>query len=522
MGNKIVWFRNNLRVRDNEPLLNAVDAAKKSGGSVIPLYVIDPFWFGETSFGFPMQGKFRRKFLFQSLRDLDNNLRELGAQLWIAEGTSEEALSNAATVSEADCIFAQQEYASYEKSIARRVSKSARDSGLDFEITPGNTLYAEEQLPFSLSDIPETFTKFRKVVESKCEILDSLDAPISIPANKKLAARLEASGAFMELGKADAFQALDVDFDARGCLQFDGGESAAHQRLDSYFWKDDLLRNYKLTRNEMLGSDYSSKFSPWLAHGCISPRQIAAEIQRYEIERVANESTYWLLFELLWRDYFAFMVAKHGAKVFRVGGLRQQKLQWNQNSELFDIWCNGQTGFPLIDANMQELSSTGFMSNRGRQNVASFLTKNLGIDWRMGAQWFESLLVDYDPCSNYGNWNYSAGVGNDARGFRWFNTVKQSRDYDPDGAYVRHWLPALRNVPSDLVHEPWKMTQQQQTQFDCILGVDYPNPVVDLFKSAARNEELYQSMVPQLPPDGGRKRRTWAKQKLRPRGRGIK
>jgi deoxyribodipyrimidine photo-lyase len=131
------------------------------------------------------------------------------------------------------------------------------------------------------------------------------------------------------------------------------------------------------------------------------------------------------------------------------------------------------------------------MSNRGRQNVASFLTKNLGIDWRWGAEWFESLLIDYDPSSNWGNWNYTAGIGNDARGFRFFNIYKQSKDYDPQGTYVKLWLPELAGVPAAKVHDPSKLPSIEQQRCGVQMGVDYPHPVVDLFKSAAANERIY-------------------------------
>jgi deoxyribodipyrimidine photo-lyase len=242
-----------------------------------------------------------------------------------------------------------------------------------------------------------------------------------------------------------------------------------------------------------LGADYSSKFSAWLALGCLSPRYIYEQVRAYETQRIKNDSTYWLIFELLWRDYFRFIAHKHGKKIFRSSGLHGVTIPWQQDWKRFELWCAGETGYPLIDANMRELAATGFMSNRGRQNVASFLTKNLGIDWRMGAEWFESLLIDYDVASNWGNWNYSAGVGNDARGFRYFNILKQAQDYDPDGHYVQHWLPALVNVPAKKVHEPWRLLSVEQQRFGVQLGVDYPHPIVDLAKSVQHNEEIYNT-----------------------------
>jgi deoxyribodipyrimidine photo-lyase len=146
---------------------------------------------------------------------------------------------------------------------------------------------------------------------------------------------------------------------------------------------------------------------------------------------------------------------------------------------------------------MRELAATGFMSNRGRQNVASFLTKNLGIHWHMGAEWFESLLIDYDVCSNWGNWNYTAGVGNDARGFRFFNILKQSKDYDPQGEYVKHWLPELAHIPAPKVHTPWELQPIEEKRFGVKLGRDYPEPIVDLWASAKENERLYEQALAQ-------------------------
>ena len=295
-----------------------------------------------------------------------------------------------------------------------------------------------------------------------------------------------------ELPKLSDLGLEEQSIDPKGVLLFKGGETAALERLQHYFWDADRLQVYKETRNGMLGADYSSKFSPWLANGSLSPRKVHAEVQRYERARKKNNSTYWMIFELIWRDYFRFVCAKYGRKVFRKSGIRGLPIAWQQDWKRFDLWREGETGYPLIDANMKELAATGFMSNRGRQNVASFLTKNLGIDWQMGAEWFESMLIAYDVCSNWGNWNYTAGVGNDARGFRYFNIPKQSKDYDPNGDYVKHWLPALKELPAKKVHSPWKLQPVEQKRFDMRLGVDYPNPVVNLQKSVEVNERKYE------------------------------
>ncbi len=278
---------------------------------------------------------------------------------------------------------------------------------------------------------------------------------------------------------------------AHPLLSFQGGEMAGKSRVKEYIWDSDSLKTYKETRNEMLGTNYSSKFSAWLSFGCLSPRYIYEEVQKYEQTRVKNDSTYWLIFELLWRDFFRFICSKHGNKIFYKSGLQELYLPWLEDWERFNLWCEGKTGYPLVDANMRELAATGFMSNRGRQNVASFLSKNLGIDWCMGAEWFESLLIDYDVCSNWGNWNYTAGVGNDARGFRYFNIPKQSKDYDPKGDYLRHWLPELALIKGDKIHEPYKLSPEEQKRYGVILGVNYPRPIVDFFRSIKHNEKIY-------------------------------
>jgi len=202
-----------------------------------------------------------------------------------------------------------------------------------------------------------------------------------------------------------------------------------------------------------LGGDYSTKFSPWLAHGCLSPKQIYAEVRRYEASRGNNESTYWVIFELLWRDFFRLMAKKYGDKIFLKGGiLGKENGTLRDDFKAFQRWKDGKTGKGIVDANMREIASTGFMSNRGRQIVASYLVNDLKVNWQLGAEYFESLLIDYDPASNWGNWNYVAGVGNDPRENRYFNPKTQAERYDPEGKYVRFWLEgendSVRSAPA--------------------------------------------------------------------------
>ncbi|MEM7660420.1 MAG: DASH family cryptochrome, partial [Bacteroidota bacterium] len=273
---------------------------------------------------------------------------------------------------------------------------------------------------------------------------------------------------------------LSESIDQRSVLPFQGGESAAKERLHQYFWKQDLLRTYKETRNGLIGADYSSKFSAWLSLGCISPRFIYQQVKAYEKERKKNSSTYWLIFELIWRDFFRFIAKKHGNQLFLPGGLKGSSRSYQNREADFEAWREGNTGFPFIDANMRELKTTGFMSNRGRQNVASFLVHDLKIDWRWGAAYFESQLLDYDVCSNWGNWNYVAGVGNDPRENRYFNTLSQAKRYDAQGEYLKLWVPELAELPPQLLFDPGSANRSELSRHGVHLGTTYPYPIVRL------------------------------------------
>jgi deoxyribodipyrimidine photo-lyase len=476
----LLWYRNDLRLHDHEPLTQALIA----GTSIVPLYCFDDRQFGQTSFGFPKTGAFRSQFLLESVADLRHSWQTCGSDLIIRRGLPEIVIPELVVRLGITDVYYHREVTAEELGVSSALEASLKAIDVNYKTFWGHTLYHLQDLPFGLPNLPELFTKFRKDVERDCQIRASLPAPVTLPPLP----------ADLDLGELPSLSDLGLtapELDTRGVLAYHGGETAGIARLDEYIWQHDRLRVYKETRNGMLGADYSSKFSAWLALGCLSPRYINQQVQKYEDERIENDSTYWLIFELLWRDYFRFICAKHGNNMFKRAGLQGVDLNWKQDWERFDLWREGKTGFPLVDANMREIAATGYMSNRGRQNVASFLTKNLGIDWRMGAEWFESLLVDYDVCSNWGNWNYTAGVGNDARGFRFFNIIKQSQDYDREGKYVKHWLPELERVPAAKVHEPWKLLPVEQERFGVNIGVDYPQPVVDLFKSARSNELIY-------------------------------
>ncbi len=472
MQNIIFWFRNDLRLHDNEAFVAATKV-----GNVIPVYIFDERQFLPTPLGFKRTGAFRTQFLIESVENLRANLQKIGSNLIVRVGKPEDILAKMAAEIKADAVYASKEVTQEETTIEANLAKRIKPLNIEIELVWIATLYHARDLPFQINFLPDVFTEFRKKVERSAKIRATFDAPKKLPAVTIT----------VDFGKIPTLQELgfeeEIEIDKRSVLVFKGGEDAALNRLDEYLWQKDLLKTYKETRNGLIGGDYSSKFSAWLSVGCISPRTIYEAIKKYENEVVANDSTYWLVFELIWRDYFHFIALKFGTRIFKVSGIKNDLIkQWKRYTPSFEKWVNGETGVPLIDANMKELQLTGFMSNRGRQNVASFLTKDLGIDWTWGAAYFESQLLDYDVCSNWGNWNYVAGVGNDPREDRYFNIGRQADMYDNKGQYVKLWLPELSLVPADKVHFAGMLSKDEQKKYDVILGVDYPNPLVDVRK----------------------------------------
>ncbi|MEZ4771726.1 MAG: DASH family cryptochrome [Bacteroidia bacterium] len=421
MKTAIVWLRDNLRLSDNHSLHHAISENDK----ILPVFVIDRRWLEKDRWGNARMGVFRADFLLESLKALQKSVEDAGGGLWVETGLPSEIILRLARDFGADCVYTSRAYTHFEKEDEQRVSEEIK-----LKLYDESTLIHPDNLPFSVREIPDIFTQFRQKVEKYCQVKPPISAPSRIDTpvfTPKIIPDLDLLG-YKKIPK-----------DNRAVMTFTGGEEAGKRRLTHYFYETRSLSHYKDTRNGLIGADYSSKFSPWLANGSLSPRYIYAEVKKYEEDIIKNESTYWLVFELLWRDFFKFMSMKYGARLFFAGGISGKNPNFGMNTKRYEQWKLGKTGQLFIDANMNELRNTGFMSNRGRQNVASYLVHNLGLDWRMGASWFESMLIDYDPCSNYGNWQYVAGVGNDPRENRVFNPLSQSARYDPEGEFQVLW-----------------------------------------------------------------------------------
>ena len=422
----VVWFTNNLRIRDNRILSEACTNHDK----VIGVYCFDKDLYTTTQFGFNRIERFRAKFLVETVTNLEENLRALNISLVIGHEASGEFIANVCNHYKANTLYYQQEFTTVEQELMYDV-KTRLNGGIHVESWFDQFLVHPLDVPFNLDDIPFVFSKFRRKIEKFQKIHLETRVPKMRPENllniKTEVPTLEA------LGFENFEQPIDSAF------PFKGGETEALNRLNYYFFESRKLDFYLNTRNGLKGTDYSSKFSAWLANGSISARTIYWKVKEYENLFGSNKSTYWLVFELLWRDYFKYVAMRHGNSMFKLNGIKHVNYEWSTDTELVSSWINGTTSEPFVNANMIELQQTGWMSNRGRQNVASYFAKELQLDWRIGAAYFESMLIDYDVHSNYGNWQYVSGVGNDPRD-RKFNVKFQADRYDSRGSYQRVWL----------------------------------------------------------------------------------
>ncbi|MBL7471670.1 DASH family cryptochrome [Robertkochia sediminum] len=422
----IVWFRNNLRVKDNTSLHEALASCHQVTG----VYCFDPVQLGTTPWGFPKTGGHRRRFFLETLKDLKEELLTLNIPLHFGSGRPGEVLPELVRSWHVDAIYTQKEWTSEEEWDNRHIKAHTLPPLIEHY---DQFLIHPDHLPFEPENVPEVFTRFRKQVEAHSEVKPVVHITGSSSAENPL------PGLNTQLPQPDDLGVVISEPDNRTAFPCKGGTSQALERIDHYFWKTKKLQYYKRTRNGLTGIDYSSKLSPWLANGSISARMIYHEVKQFEKKVVSNQDTYWLIFELLWRDYFKYISMKHGNRIFLQGGIKNREYEWRFNKHAFKRWTSGNTGNDFVDANMIELARTGWMSNRGRQNVASYWAKDLEQDWRAGAAWFESQLIDYDVHSNWGNWNYVSGVGNDPRN-RKFNTKSQAERYDTNGSFRKLWL----------------------------------------------------------------------------------
>lgn len=421
--NTLLWFTNNLRLDDNPVFDQACNSEQ-----LTCLFIQHPRDNRTNRFGFKGIGKHRQQFLNQALVSLNTNLQALNQALEIVSSDYVDALSQLILRDQTEHLVTSRHTGSYEQSALKEIV--SRFPHLVITVVETHTLLNERQLPFTLSELPDSFTPFRKKVES-IEIVAPVNAPETLPPRS-------------------ASNSTEFNRECINSNAFNGSEQSALEHLDTYF-SSDSPTTYKETRNGLDEWECSTKFSPWLALGVLSPKRIIQRLNRYENEVVANDSTYWIYFELLWREYFQWYAHKWGNKIYHQTGPFNRKPLTSFYPDRMKSWIEGTTPYPIVNAAMRQLKATGYQSNRARQLVASCLVHELGIDWRYGAAYFEEALIDFDLGSNWGNWQYLGGVGADPRGHRQFNLAKQTQTYDPEGLFIKRWggeemMPPIHRV----------------------------------------------------------------------------
>ena len=408
----LYWFRNDLRVEDHPGLREAAEADELL---LLFLWPRSRPWCNTSGLGAQ-----RERFLRESLQSLRDALQSLKQDLLLLEGSPELVIPDLVRAYGIDRLHTSACAGVYE---ARSLDWLRDQLAIPLREHRGNSLFREAELQELMPQIPGSFTPFRKRVEGVLRVDSPERGPTSLPPPPAVQ--------FHRIPNAAV--------KPPPALPIRGGRSSGLRRLRQFTAEDGGLRAYRETRNDLDPLRGSSTLSPWLANGSLSAREVADAVRRHEACYGANESTYWLYFELLWREYFHWRAYADGDALFRLAGHRDRIRHCSFDPRNYARWCAGDTDFPLVNALMHQLLATGWMSNRGRQIAASCLIHEYRIDWRYGAAFFEKQLIDYDVASNYGNWQYIAGAGADPRGGRRFDLAWQSERYDPQGAFTTKW-----------------------------------------------------------------------------------
>ena len=447
----IWWIRRDLRLDDNQALCAALHAAAQ----VVPLFILD-----EHLLASPNLGENRREFLFAGLQELDGALRQRGSRLIVRRGDPYSVLASMLGEGVAGGIFAEADGSPY---ACRRDARIAAELPLQLvgssAILPPGAVLKPDGSPYTVFT---PFSRAWRALHSPSAGL--LPPPAAIPTPAELA----------------SLPLPDFSLASLSPL-FPPGESAALQRLQDFTSGAGAGVYAYAEQRDRLDLDGTSRLSPYLRFGMLSPRRIAHAAQQaldFSPTPAARQGAQTWLNELVWRDFYLHILY-HFPHVLR-RDFRAQPVQWQDDPLALQAWRDGRTGYPAVDASMRQLLATGWMHNRGRMIVASFLAKHLLIHWRWGEQHFMQHLLDGDPASNNGGWQWSAGVGTDAAPyFRIFNPILQSKKFDPHGAFIRRWVPELAQVSDEYIHEPWTMPAAAQSAAGCRIGADYPHPIVE-------------------------------------------
>jgi deoxyribodipyrimidine photo-lyase len=455
----LVWFRRDLRLHDHPALRAALDSAD----TVVPVFCLDDGLLGGRHASGP-----RTQFLLECLAELDLGLRDRGSRLLVRRGPPQRELPALVAELGAREVHLSADVGPFARRRQREVHRALGDTAA-LCVHPG--LFAVDRLDAirSQAGSPYTvFTPFHRSWASQPR-RDVLAAPRRLPPPPPQVA----AGALPTLGDLGLKQECEDPAP--------GGETAGRERLRRFL--AGVVSGYHHGRDELSG-DGVSRLSPYLHFGCVSPREVEHRLP-------AGEGAAAYRRQLCWRDFYGQVIAHHPANARSEFQHRYRgAIRWSRAEQRFEAWCEGRTGYPVVDAGMRQLRREGWMHNRARLLVGSFLTKDLGIDWRWGERWFMRLLLDGDEASNNGNWQWIASVGVDPQPVfrRIFNPTRQQERFDPGGEYVRRYVRELADVPDAYLAEPWNMPREVQERAHCRIGRDYPAPMVDHAK--ARRDAL--------------------------------
>lgn len=453
----VVWFRRDLRVHDHPALTAALAAHER----VVPLYVLDDRL---------IHGRYaspaRARFMLGCLRELDGALRERGSGLVVRHGTPEAEVRAVAREAGAGAVYWTSDVAPYARRRDARVTEAlGRD---DVAARPcGGGYLVDVSRPRTQGGTPYTvFSPFHRAI-----------AGVERRPVHRAPGALAALPSALRKGRLPSARALGVDGDGDVPEPaVEPGEGAARAALERWLGERGI-DGYADAHDALAADPGTSSLSPYLRWGCLSARECEERAARRGGAGAAAFQR-----QLAWRDFYAHQLLMFPDNVRDEFQERYRRtLRWADDEDALRAWKDGQTGYPLVDAGMRQLARTGWMHNRARLVVGSFLTKDLHIDWREGERWFARLLLDGEPAQNNGNWQWVASTGADPAPYfrRLFNPMIQQRKFDPDGAYVRRWVPELRDVPAARLVEPWTMSDAEQRAAGCVIGEDYPPPIVD-------------------------------------------
>jgi deoxyribodipyrimidine photo-lyase len=458
----IHWFRRDLRVADN----TALAAASRDGSRVVPVFLLDDHY-GED----PGIGPARFGFLRESLEALSSRLAALGGRLVVRPGPAASALPELLRETGASAVYANSEIGPYPQARDARAAAAVADAGGRLRLFADELLVEPGDLLRAGSEPFRVFTPFWNRWR-EAEKRDPIPAPAHLETPPVRS---------VPIGKVRAWKDLPAQ-----PLRPKGGEAEAAAALDRFV--SGRLARYAADRDAP-ARDGTSVLSPHLHFGTISARTVRARVLAAASEASAAGSARRFLSELAWREFFHHLLFHFPEVAERSFRPEFDRVDWREDPHGFEAWKTGRTGFPFVDAGMRQLSGMHWMHNRARMAVASFLTKDLRVHWRVGERWFAHELADADLANNNGGWQWVSGSGADAAPFfRVFNPVLQGKTFDPGGEYVRRWVPELSGVPSGKIHEPWTMTPEEQREAGCRIGLDYPAPIVD--HAAARRAAL--------------------------------